>query len=177
MLWEHSPPTRLGGKQWSLSTLGMVVKLVPKEECGIHLQNVLLILFKRKDNPKLKITNGRVLGSSPSRIQGNPQDERRWRERHVGLALIGPSLRGRERERKKERDQTRNMQQSLEVALFFTIAFNTLHCYISKGQISIQTQFNITSACPSRNQVCSVHFCLWASFPIDFLYIIFWPWG
>ena len=29
----------------------------------------------------------------------------------------------RERERKKERDQTRNMQQSLAVALFFTIAF------------------------------------------------------
>ena len=60
-------------------------------------------------------------GSSPSRIQGNPQDERRWRERHVGPALIGPSLLGRGRER--ERDQTRNVQQSLAVALFFTIAF------------------------------------------------------
>ena len=29
----------------------------------------------------------------------------------------------RERERKKERDHIRNMQQSLAVALFFTIAF------------------------------------------------------
>lgn len=45
-----------------MSALGIVVKLVPKEECGIHLQNVLLILFKRKDNPKLIITNGRGQG-------------------------------------------------------------------------------------------------------------------
>ena len=35
--------------------------------------------------------------------------------------MIGPSLLGRER--KKERDQTRNIQQSLAIALFFTIAF------------------------------------------------------
>ena len=63
-------------------------------------------------------------GSSPSRIQGNPQDEQRRRERrHNRPALIGPSLLGGERERKKERDQTRNVQQSLAVALFLTVAF------------------------------------------------------
>lgn len=45
-----------------VTTLCIVVKLLPKEECGIHLQNVLLILFKWKDNPKLIITNGRGQG-------------------------------------------------------------------------------------------------------------------
>ena len=45
-----------------VTKLSIVVKLLPKEECGIHLQSVLLILFKRKDNPKLIITNGRGQG-------------------------------------------------------------------------------------------------------------------
>ena len=40
--------------------------------------------------------------------------------RRTGLVRVKAA---RERERKKERDQTRNMQQSLAVALFFTIAF------------------------------------------------------
>ena len=45
--------------------------------------------------------------------------------RHIGPALMGPSLQGKERkrERERERDQTRSVQQSLAVALFFTIAF------------------------------------------------------
>ena len=44
----------------------------------------------------------------------------------------------RERERKKERDQTRNMQQSGSCFIFHHSIY-TLLCYISKGQISIQT--------------------------------------
>ena len=68
-------------------------------------------------------------------MQGNPQDEWHWLERrHIRQALIGPSLQGREkkREREKEREKKRerererpdqDMQQSLAVALFFTIAF------------------------------------------------------
>ena len=38
----------------------------------------------------------------------------------TGLDRAKPA---RERERKKERDQIRNMQQSLAVALFLTVAF------------------------------------------------------
>ena len=49
-----------------------------------------------------------LLGSGPSRIQGNPQDER-----HQQM---------RERERERERPDW-DVQQSLAVALFFTIAF------------------------------------------------------
>ena len=33
------------------------------------------------------------------------------------------AMSARERERKKERDQSRNMQQSLAVALFLTVSF------------------------------------------------------
>ena len=72
------------------------------------------------------------------------QPSRRYKEKCRGLAPAGSrgTLRmngigeretrrtgldraksARERERKKERDQTRNMQQSLAVVLFFTIAF------------------------------------------------------
>ena len=46
--------------------------------------------------------------------------------RHVRPALIGPSLRGRERERKRERETRRGVQQGLAGSgnpLFFTVAF------------------------------------------------------
>ena len=51
-----------------------------------------------------QLTRAELPGSSASRIQGNPQDERRQRMR--------------ERERPDQ-----DMQQSLVVELFFTIAF------------------------------------------------------
>ena len=44
-------------------------------------------------------------------------------ERETCRTSLDRAKSARERERKKERDQTRNMQQSLAVALFFTIAF------------------------------------------------------
>ena len=44
-------------------------------------------------------------------------------ERETRRTGLDRAKSARERERKKERDQTRNMQQSLAVALFFTIAF------------------------------------------------------
>ena len=74
----------------------------------------------------------KLLGSSLSRIQGYPQDERSQREmererRHMRPALIGPSLRGREREREREKRVTRRgclqgLAESGNV-LFFTVAF------------------------------------------------------
>ena len=67
---------------------------------------------------------GTFAGVQPQQDPGEPSGlMASAKERHVGPALIGPSLLGGERERKKERDQTRNVQQSLAVALFFTIAF------------------------------------------------------
>ena len=67
--------------------------------------------------------------SSLGRIQGVPSGcmalaRERERERHVRPALIGPSLRGRERERDRERnsDQTGGAAESGN-ALFFTVAF------------------------------------------------------
>ena len=44
-------------------------------------------------------------------------------ERETRRTGLDRAKSAREREREKERDQTRNMQQSLAVALFFTIAF------------------------------------------------------
>ena len=44
-------------------------------------------------------------------------------ERETRRTGLDRAKAARERERKKERHQTRNMQQSLTVALFFTIAF------------------------------------------------------
>ena len=44
-------------------------------------------------------------------------------ERETHRTALDRAKSARERERKKERDQTRNMQQSLAVALFFTITF------------------------------------------------------
>ena len=44
-------------------------------------------------------------------------------ERETRRTSLDRAKSARERERKKERDQTRNIQQSLAVALFFTIAF------------------------------------------------------
>ena len=61
-----------------------------------------------------QLTRAELLGSSPSRIQGNYQDEQHQR------------MREREREIRPERERERpdqEMQQSLVVALFFTIAF------------------------------------------------------
>ena len=61
-------------------------------------------------------------GPAPARSRGtlrmNGVGERETRRTGLDRAKSA-----RERERKKERDQTRNMQQSLAVALFFTIAF------------------------------------------------------
>ena len=65
---------------------------------------------------------GTFAGVQPQQDPGEPSGlTASAKERHVGPALIGPSLLGGERE--KERDQTRNVQQSLAVGLFFTIAF------------------------------------------------------
>ena len=44
-------------------------------------------------------------------------------ERETRRTSLDRAKSARERERKKERDQTRNMKQSLAVALFFTVAF------------------------------------------------------
>ena len=45
------------------------------------------------------------------------------RETHRTGLDRAKSARERERQREKERDQTRNVQQSLAVALFLTVAF------------------------------------------------------
>ena len=58
--------------------------------------------------------------------RGYLQDEWRRRERDVRPALIGPSLRGRERERESETVTKQGVQQGLAEsgnALFFTVAF------------------------------------------------------
>ena len=44
-------------------------------------------------------------------------------ERETRRTALDRAKSAREREREKERDQTRNVQQSLAVALFFTVAF------------------------------------------------------
>ena len=44
-------------------------------------------------------------------------------EIETGRTALDRAKSAREREREKERDQTRNVQQSLAVALFFTVAF------------------------------------------------------
>ena len=85
-------------------------------------------------------------GSSPSRIQGNPQDERHRR------------MREREKERKRERKTRPECAAESGSCFIFHHRLYTLSWYISKGEISTQTSFNITSACPSGNQVFSVYF-------------------
>ena len=68
-------------------------------------------------------------GPASAGSRGYPQDERRWRERerererrHVRPALIGPSLRGRERERMTRRGCLQGLAESGK-SLFFTVAF------------------------------------------------------
>ena len=73
-----------------------------------------------------------------------------------------------ERERERKRETRLGCAAESGSCFIFHHRLYTLSWYISKGQISTQTQFNITSACPSQNQVFSVYFCLWESFPIDF---------
>ena len=63
-------------------------------------------------------------GPCPSRIQGYPQDERRWRVR--------------QRERQKERDQT-GMCSRVWQCFIFHDSLYTLSWYIFKGEISTQT--------------------------------------
>ena len=62
------------------------------------------------------------------------------------------------RERERERDTRPGYVAESGSCFIFHHRLYTLSWYISKGQISIQTQFNIISACPSQNQVCSVYF-------------------
>ena len=61
------------------------------------------------------------------------------------------------REREKKRSDQEYAAESGSCFIFHHSLY-TLSWQISKGQISIQAQFNITSACPSQNQVCSVYF-------------------
>ena len=70
-----------------------------------------------------QLTRAELPGSSASRIQGNPQDERRQRMR--------------ERERERE-TRPRYAAESGSCAVFHHRLY-TLSWYISKGQISIQT--------------------------------------
>ena len=76
-------------------------------------------------------------GVQPRQDPGEPSG---WtalaRERHVGPALIGPSLLGRERERKRP-DQEYAAESGN--CFIFHHSLYTLSRYISKGQISIQT--------------------------------------
>ena len=63
---------------------------------------------------------GPALAGSRGTLRMNGIGERR----HVRLALMGPNLRGRETERERERERPDwDVQQSLAVALFFTVAF------------------------------------------------------
>ena len=76
----------------------------------------------------------------------------------------------RERERKKERKKDTRPECAAEsgIRFIFHHSLCTLSWYISKGGYKHTDLVNISSACPSRNRVCSVCFCLWESFPIDF---------
>ena len=73
---------------------------------------------------------GSCIGPAPTGSRGTLRMNGISERRHVGPALMGPSLRGgeRERQRQRERDRERerpdqDMQQSLAAALFSTIAF------------------------------------------------------
>ena len=77
-------------------------------------------------------------GVQPQQDPGAPSG---WtvsvRERHVGLALIGPSLLGREREKERKRPDQEYATESGSCFIFDRSLY-TLSWYISKGQISIQ---------------------------------------
>ena len=63
-------------------------------------------------------------GPAPAGSRGTLRVNGVSKRRHVRLALMGPSLRGRETERERERERPDwDVQQSLAVALFFTLAF------------------------------------------------------
>ena len=80
-------------------------------------------------------------------------------ERETRRTGLDRAKSARERERERKRPDQEYPAESGSCFIFHHSLY-TLSWYISKGQISIQTQFNMTSACPSRNQVCSVYFCL-----------------
>ena len=101
---------------------------------------------------------GRCRGPAPAGSRGtlrmNGVGERETRRTSLDRAKSA-----RERERERERPDPEYAAESGS-CFTFDRSLYTLSWYTSKGQISIQTQFNMTSACPSRNQVCSVYFCL-----------------
>ena len=67
---------------------------------------------------------GSCRGPAPAGSRGTLRMNGVSERRHVGPALMGPSLRGSERERERERERLgQDMQQSLAAALSFTITF------------------------------------------------------
>ena len=65
---------------------------------------------------------GSCRGPAPAGSRGTLRMNGVSERRNVGPALMGPSLRGSERERERER-LGQDMQQSLAAALSFTITF------------------------------------------------------
>ena len=81
---------------------------------------------------------GKLQRSSPSRIQGNPQDERHWWEKTRRTGHDGAKS-ARERERETERETRLGYAAESGSCFIFHHHLYTLCWFISKGQISIQT--------------------------------------
>ena len=94
--------------------------LPPEEPNGpmpSHKQQLEALESTGKDSPIMHCQGPAPAGSRGT-LRMNSIGERETRRTGLDRAKSA-----RERERKKERDQTRNMQQSLAVALFLTVAF------------------------------------------------------
>ena len=82
-------------------------------------------------------------GPAPAGSRGTLRMNGISERRHIGWALMGPSLRGRERERERERKRERETRPGYAAesgsCFIFHHRLYTLSWYISRGQISTQT--------------------------------------
>ena len=80
---------------------------------------------------------GSCIGPAPAGSRGTLRMNGISERRHVGLALMGPSLQWREREREREA-RPEYAAESCSHFIFHHHLY-TLSWFISEGQISIQT--------------------------------------